>query len=250
MRAILTYHSLDDSCSPISVSPETFRAHARWLASGKVRVVPLSRILTVASDEDAVALTFDDGFANFADLAAPSLEAYGLPATVFVVAEHVGARNDWGGAAAAGIPDLPLMSWDALGRVAVGGIDIGAHTRRHRDVTTVRGAALEDEIAGCVERIAAELGLRPSTFAYPYGAADAASATVARDVFDVSCTTELRPLRRTEDRATLPRLDMFYFREPGQLEAWGTSAFRRRLWIRAQGRRVRRLVQRRARATA
>ena len=170
MRAILTYHSLDDSWSPISVSPEAFRAHARWLASGRVRVVPLADIRSASGDEDAVAITFDDGFANFADLAAPSLEAYGLPATVFVVAEHVGGRNDWGGSPVAGIPDLRLMTWDALGRVAAAGVSIGAHTRRHPDLTTLRGAALEDEIAGCVERIAGELGQRPTAFAYPYAA--------------------------------------------------------------------------------
>jgi hypothetical protein len=33
-----------------------------------------------------------------------------------------------------------------------------------------------------------------------------------------------------------------YFRKQGQLEQWGTPAFRRRLWLRAQGRRVRRLI--------
>jgi peptidoglycan/xylan/chitin deacetylase (PgdA/CDA1 family) len=250
MRAILTYHSLDDSGSPISVSPEAFRAHAAWLASGRVRVVPLTEIHSAAGDDDAVALTFDDGFANFADVAAPRLEALGLPATVFVVPEHVGGRNDWGGAAVAGIPALPLMGWEVLGRVAATDVTIGAHTRRHRDLTTLRGAALEDEVAGCVERIAAEMGQRPSTFAYPYGAVDVASATVARDVFALACTTELRPLRRGDDRALLPRLDMFYFREPGQLEAWGTTAFRRRLWLRAQGRRMRQLVERRRRALA
>jgi hypothetical protein len=94
--------------------------------------------------------------------------------------------------------------------------------------------------------MAAELGCRPTSFAYPYGAVDAAAATVVRDVYTHACTTELRPLRHDDDRALLPRLDMFYFREPGQLEGWGSAAFRSRLWLRAQGRRVKRLVQGRA----
>jgi peptidoglycan/xylan/chitin deacetylase (PgdA/CDA1 family) len=135
------------------------------------------------------------------------------------------------------------MSWESLGRQAEAGVTIGAHTRRHRDLTQVRGAALEDEVAGCVERIAAELGMRPATFAYPYGGVDVTSATVVRDVFDLACTTELRALRNDDDRALLPRLDMFYFRDEGQLESWGTSAFKRRLWIRAQGRKVKKMVQ-------
>lgn len=246
MRAILTYHSIDESGSPISVSRGAFRAHVRWLASGVVRVLPLDELVAADDAVDAVALTFDDGFENFATDAAPALREASLPATVFVVPEQVGATNDWGGTTVPGIPSLPLMGWETLGRLAAEGVTMGAHTRRHRDLTRVRGAALEDEVAGCVERIAAELGARPTTFAYPYGAVDATAATVVRDVFALACTTELRLLRPTEDRALLPRLDMFYFRDPRQLEAWGSAAFRGRLWLRAQGRRVRRLVQGRA----
>lgn len=246
MRAILTYHSIDESGSPISVSREAFRAHVRWLASGVVRVLPIAELVDGADDGDAVAITFDDGFQNFADEAVPLLRDAALPATVFVVPEHVGGENDWGGRHAPGIPALPLMRWATLGTVATQGVTLGAHTRRHRDLTQVRGASLEDEVAGCVERMAAELGTRPSAFAYPYGAVDDTSATVVRDVFTHACTTEMRALRGDDDRALLPRLDMYYFREPGQLESWGSAAFRGRLWLRAQGRRVKRLVQGRA----
>jgi peptidoglycan/xylan/chitin deacetylase (PgdA/CDA1 family) len=246
MRAILTYHSIDESGSPISVSREAFRAHVRWLASGVVRVLPIAELVAGDDEGDAVAITFDDGFQNFADEAAPLLRDAALPSTVFVVPEHVGGENDWGGRHAPGIPALPLMRWATLGTVASQGITLGAHTRRHRDLTQVRGASLEDEVAGCVERMAAELGTRPSAFAYPYGAVDDISATVVRDVFAHACTTEMRALRSGDDRALLPRLDMFYFRAPGQLESWGSAAFRGRLWLRAQGRRVKRLVQGRA----
>ncbi|MCC6927939.1 MAG: polysaccharide deacetylase family protein [Gemmatimonadaceae bacterium] len=243
MRAILTYHSIDPSGSPISVSPAAFRAHVRWLASGAVRVLPLEQLVATDDSDDAVAISFDDGFENFATEGAALLAEHGLPSTVFVVSEHAGGTNAWGGSDAPGIPTLPLMSWSTLARVARNGVTLGAHTRRHRDLTRARGAALEDEVAGCVERIAAETGKRPTTFAYPYGAVDDTSASVVRDVFALACTTELRALHPHDDRALLPRLDMYYFRDPGQLEAWGTAAFRGRLWLRAQARRVRRLVQ-------
>ena len=42
MRAILTYHSIDSSGSPISLSEEAFRAHVRFFGSGRVAVVPLA----------------------------------------------------------------------------------------------------------------------------------------------------------------------------------------------------------------
>ena len=247
MRAILTWHSLDDSGSPISVAPDVFGRQVEFLASGRVRVVPLATIASSADDgADVVALTFDDGFANIGSIAVPLLCEHQLPATIFVVPEHIGGRNDWGGHSVPSIPTLPLMDWKSLGMAQESGLEIGAHTRRHRDLATLAGAALEDEVAGCVERIAAELGRRPTSFAYPYGSVGADAVIAVRDVYEQAVTTELRLLGSDDDRALLPRIDMYYFRGVGHLEAWGEVSFRRRLWLRAQGRRVRHLVAGRA----
>jgi peptidoglycan/xylan/chitin deacetylase (PgdA/CDA1 family) len=215
---------------------------SRFLGSGRVGVVPLADLPALPDEEDAVALTFDDGFLNFSRLAMPLLVDLGLPATVFVVSDAVGTTNAWGGREVPGIPTLPLMGWKELHSVRDAGFEIGAHTRHHPDLTTVSGEQLEDETAGCVDRISAELGERPHSFAYPYGAVNEAVARHSRRLFERSVTTELRPLAPDEDTALLPRLDAWYFRGPGALEGWGTSSFRRRLWIRAQGRRVRALV--------
>src|SRR6185503_12977388 len=104
MRAILTYHSIDSSGSPISLSEETFRAHVRFFGSGRVAVVPVADLPAVPDERDAVALTFDDGFLNFTSSAMPLLSHLGFPATVFVVSDAVGGTNAWGGMAAPGIP--------------------------------------------------------------------------------------------------------------------------------------------------
>lgn len=244
MRAILTYHSIDESGSPISVSEQTFRSHIRFLASGRVPVVPLARIADLPGDGDAVALTFDDGFTSFSSTALPLLREHRLTATVFVVSDRAGGHNDWGGRVAPGIPTLGLMTWTEIGAAADAGIEIGAHTRTHPDLTALAGSALEDEIRGAGDRIAREVGRRPASFAYPYGAVSDAAAQLAGDAFERSCTTEFRPLHGAEDRRRLPRLDAWYFRAPGQLEGWGAPAFRRRLWMRGQARRVRRLIAR------
>ena len=240
MRAILTYHSIDHTGSPISVAPETFRRHVAWLASGAVRVVPLERIAAVSDDEHAVAITFDDGFRNFGELAAPLLADHGLPATVFVVADAVGRDNRWGGRSAPAIPDLALLDWDGLARVAERGITLGAHTRTHPQLPQVDDARLVGELEGSRDAIAARTGTVPATFAYPYGAVDARVADVARRTFALACTTELRPLSGADDPALLPRLDVYYFRAPGALERWGTPRQRCAIAARAVGRRIRR----------
>jgi peptidoglycan/xylan/chitin deacetylase (PgdA/CDA1 family) len=241
MHAILTYHSIDDSGSPVSVDEAAFRRHVTWLASGAVRVVRLGELPDLAPEVDAVALTFDDGFANFADRAWPLLKAHALPVTVFVVSEHVGRTNLWGGREAPGIPVLPLLAWDALGRLAGEGVTLGAHGRSHADLGPLRGEALADETAGAAERIAAETGRRPEAFAYPYGHwSPAAVAAVGRS-YRWGCTTEHRLLAAREVPHRLPRLDAFYFRRSG-LDGWGSAGFRTGVRIRGALRRIRALA--------
>ena len=242
MRAILTYHSIDSSGSPISISEEAFRAHVRFFGSGRVAVVPLADLTSVPDETDALAITFDDGFLNFTSTAMPLLSHLGFPATLFVVSDAIGGSNAWGGTPARGIPTLPLMSWPDLERARNAGFEIGAHSRNHPHLTGLSNAQMEDEISGCVDRIFSELGERPRRFAYPYGDVNDAVAAVARQSFEHSVTTELAVLRPENDRALLPRLDASYFQRPGTLEAWGSAAFRRRLWIRARARKMRVLM--------
>ncbi|MFZ5625485.1 MAG: polysaccharide deacetylase family protein [Gemmatimonadota bacterium] len=239
MRAILTYHSLDPSGSPISVDPEVFRAHVRWLASGRVRVVSLRELLTLPDDRDAVALTFDDGFESFRRVAAGPLRTYGLPATVFVVTDAIGRTNAWGGRADPRVPTLRLMDADALAAIAAEGFELGAHSRTHAHLPRLDDHALEDEILGSADRLKALTGVEPFAFAYPYGAADDRAVAVARSRFGCAVSTRLAPIGAGDDRHRLPRLDAFYLRDPGQLERWGSMPFQHRLWLRAQARRVR-----------
>jgi peptidoglycan/xylan/chitin deacetylase (PgdA/CDA1 family) len=239
MRAILTYHSIDETGSVISVSERSFRRHVAWLAEGHVRVVPLTHITSVPSDEDAVAITFDDGLASFGRLAAPLLLDAGLPTTVFVVTDAVGSTNVWRGRQDAGIPVQPLIDWAQLGALHEAGIDLGAHTCTHPRLTTLAGDALEREIVASKQRLARELGVEARTFAYPYGAVSPEARDVVARTFHFGCTTRLAALALEEDPAMLPRLDSYYLRSPDALEAWGSRRFRMRLGVLAGARSVR-----------
>ena len=238
MKAILTYHSIDDSSSVISIAPDVFRRHVAWLASGAVRVVPLDELMRLPTTAHAVALTFDDGFVNFAEVAAPLLSRHHLPATVFVVSEHAGGTNAWRGTCAHDIPTLPLMDWSELGRMSTMGFAIGAHSRTHPHLAELPRAALLDEIDGSADRIVRELGVRPHAFAYPYGSVNETVALAASG-FRFGLATELRMIGPGEDPRRLPRLDMYYFRAGTWLEAYGSARFRQYLWVRSRARRVR-----------
>jgi peptidoglycan/xylan/chitin deacetylase (PgdA/CDA1 family) len=239
MRAILTYHSVDETGSVISIDERTFRRHVAWLAAGHVRVVPLDEIASVPVDDDAVAITFDDGLASFGRIAAPLLLEYGLPVTLFVVTDAVGSSNVWRGRQDAGIPVQELLDWEQLAALHDAGVHLGAHTCTHPNLTSLHGDALDREIVASKQRLARELGTDATTFAYPYGALSPAARDIVARTFRYGCTTRLAALASEEDPALLPRLDSYYLRSPGSLESWGSRRFRMRLGLLASARSVR-----------
>jgi peptidoglycan/xylan/chitin deacetylase (PgdA/CDA1 family) len=264
MRAVLTYHSVDPSGSAVSVSPEAFARHVEWMVGGRQggkarraggqagrregervpRVVGLDELMGLGDDEDAVALTFDDGFASFATEAAPRLAEHGLPATVFVVTDRVGRDNAWNDRAAPGIPTLPLLDWEALGRLAERGVAIGSHTRTHPRLSALGRAELTDQLEESAATIERRLGRRPTWFAYPYGDLSAEVAEATRARYQGAVTTDHRPLASWEDRVRIPRLDAYYFQGPGGLSGWGSSAFRSGVWLRRAARGARGALRR------
>jgi peptidoglycan/xylan/chitin deacetylase (PgdA/CDA1 family) len=231
VRAILTYHSIDDSDSPISVRPATLRRHVEWLARSGPRVVTVDELRRLPPGESAVAITFDDAFVNFADQAWPLLRAHALPVTLYVATDHAGGRNAWSARDPA-IPDLPILGRSALARLAAQGVTLGSHTRSHARLPRLPAAALTEELEGSARRLEEISGARPHGLAYPYGAHDERVARAAAAVYDHACTTELRPLSATEDAHRLPRVDAYYLRTGHRLEWWGSP--RLNLYLRAR----------------
>jgi peptidoglycan/xylan/chitin deacetylase (PgdA/CDA1 family) len=92
---ILMYHRIAvETFDPwgLAVSPAHFAEQLQWL-SGHRTVLPLVDLAARHRDgtlpANAIALTFDDGYACTAEVAAPMLERAGLPATIFISAELI-----------------------------------------------------------------------------------------------------------------------------------------------------------------
>jgi len=247
MRAILTWHSLDGSGSPISIAPDEFRRQIEWLLTEGVRIVPVEELLQLDDLTHAAALTFDDGFASTLVHGVPVLREHTLPATCFVVTGSVGADNRWGGRAEPGIPVMPLLDWDGLARLRDAGVAIGGHTRTHPHLPSLPDTGLHREIHQCSDDIHDRLGVRPAGFAYPYGSVDSNVASAVEQVYSWACTTELRPLATDATMSLLPRLDMWYVRNGLRKTGWGSPAFRAWTWARRVGRRVKASLHHRGR---
>lgn len=239
MRAVLTYHSVDRTGSPVSLDPGTFRRHVEWLSEGPIRVTDVDTLLQMPDDADAVALTFDDGFRNFATEAWPLLREHGLPVTLFVVPERVGGDNRWRDRGDEGIPELELLDWSDLRRLAEEGVRLASHGMSHAPLVGLPAEPVRRELVDSRDLIHERTGVLPRGFAYPYGVSDAFVRRVAAACYDWACTTELTPLGPGDRRFALPRLDAFYFRDVDRLEAWGSRRFRWRLRLLRAARRAR-----------
>ena len=242
--AILTYHSLDDSGSVISVSPRVFAAQMHSLAQSSLRVVALDEVPSLLRrGESAVALTFDDGFRNFRDHAAPVLARHGFPATVFLVAGHIGGDNGWA-TQPASVTRQPLLDWDEIKALRAAGICFGAHTVSHPVLTALPPVAAEAEMRDSKRAIEHALGEPVDTFAYPYGARDARTRALAQPHFRIACSVQLGYATTSSDPIDLERLDMYYWRAHTDLSGLFAARTRALVGVRARLRVARRLLSR------
>jgi len=205
---ILTYHSLDDSGSKVSISRAAFRRHLEILSYGNFKVLPLS---SLPGNPGSVAITFDDGYRNFLNVALPLLNEYRMPATVFVVSGYCGRYNDWYSRLANG-PRLKLMDWTELQEISQAGVAIGSHTVTHANLTALPEQQAAQELRDSKSAIEDRIGRPVDTFAYPYGATSPAVCGIAGQVFRLACGVGPRFVSPVSDPMDLPRIDAGYVR--------------------------------------
>lgn len=100
--AILMYHRIaEEPFDPwgLSVTPANFRDQLAWLAQNRT-VLPLGEFAALhragTLPAEAIAVTLDDGYACASKIAAPLLEQFGVPATIFVPVELIeGGEPFW-----------------------------------------------------------------------------------------------------------------------------------------------------------
>jgi len=172
----MCYHSVDAGWeSPLAVLPTDFARQCAWLRRHR-SVLATERLVGLLADgrrtpRGAVALTFDDGFADFCEHALPALQRHGLPSAMFVVARTLDdggpRRADW--LRPQPQPGPAVLSREQVLELADRGVELGSHSWAHRDLRTLD----EDE---CVRdlrdsrELLEDLLHRPVTMlAYPYG---------------------------------------------------------------------------------
>jgi peptidoglycan/xylan/chitin deacetylase (PgdA/CDA1 family) len=239
VRAILTFHSVDDSGSVLSIAPDDLGSLVDAVRASGHRIVPLRELLDSPDTPRALALTFDDGMQSLYDNALPVLRDLDAPATVFLTTGWLGRDNRWPGMPESA-PRMRMLDWPQVHALRDAGWAVEAHTVNHPDLRTLSEDAIEQELAENDDAIARELGEAPEVFAYPYGHHDDRVADVARRRYRYAVTASMGTLpKRIEDPMRVPRLETFYFRSPHLHRGFDGARFRAYLALRSLMRRLR-----------
>lgn len=220
---LLMWHSISDGNSPIFTSPDTFRAQLDLLEENGYHLISMAAFSSWLNGSDTLpprcaVATFDDGYADFADVAFPELRRRGWSATVFLPTGHVGGYNDW---EIAGATDRrrPLLTWNTITQLVQEGVAFGAHGVWHRDLRALPTTAALREIRDSQRTIEDQTGHHVSTFAFPYGKTRPLLLGALRAHYRCAVGTRLASARRTSARYDLPRIDMYYFRRSSRWQS-------------------------------
>jgi peptidoglycan/xylan/chitin deacetylase (PgdA/CDA1 family) len=169
---IVLYHSVTDrDDGPMrryTLTPAAFGAHMRWVAEQGFSTLTVSEYAAARRGERALPdrpllVTFDDGYADFLDGAAPVLADHGIRATLYVTTAPVGERRR------GTIAGRPMLTWEELRQVGDLGVEVGGHGHDHASLDLLPPREAVRQVTTCKRLIEERLGAEARSFAYPHG---------------------------------------------------------------------------------
>ncbi len=189
---ILMYHSISEDpeagVSPYyktNTSPTDFREQMRSLAEAGYRAISIDYVVALLSasqpltldPQRLVAITFDDGFADFYTQAFPILREHGFTATVFLPTAFIGCNRRMF-SPPPGSPSSPphrhstpleCLTWAEVRELRMAGIDFGSHTATHPRLVELSWPEIQRELRDSKDELENRLQTAVAHFCYPYG---------------------------------------------------------------------------------
>lgn len=130
---VLVYHHIDPREGGITISPERFKNHLETLKRNDYNVISMDQFLAFKKKggsvpQNAVLITFDDGYESFYTYAYPELKKYGYTATKFIVTDSIDHPPAVG---------AKRLTWDEMREMKKNGMSFYSHTYKHHDKAKV-----------------------------------------------------------------------------------------------------------------
>ncbi len=170
---VVAFHRVTDviETDGLTCAPAVFQEFCKFFVKYFDVVSLGQQVDACASGADlggTLSITFDDGYADNVEVAAPILRKLKLPASFFVTSGFVDSPivAPWDAQLRAGVD---WMTWEQVRKLRDMGFEIGNHTDTHIDLGTTEPSVVRSELARSKAKLLAELGVDTRLFAYPFG---------------------------------------------------------------------------------
>ena len=204
---ILMYHYVgplprdaDSLRTGLTVRPEAFRAQLNHLRDEGYSPIVFRQLYAALADGTPlparpVILSFDDGYRGHFTTVFPLLEEYGYQATFFIISERADSED-------------PLhLSREHIVAMSAAGMEMGSHSRSHRELDARDRDVLVFELLGSRESLQAWTGMACEVLAWPYGSHDSLALQIAAEAgYLMAAGTRAGMLHSNSDRLDLARI--------------------------------------------
>lgn len=175
---ILIYHYVEYVKDPgdtirqsLNIQPQIFEAQTKTLKEAGYTFITPNQIDDLRQGrlavEKPIILSFDDGYEDFYTDVLPILLKYNVRAVAYIVSGFVDHKN--------------YLTTSQLTEIVNSGlVEIGAHSIHHLALAKIDPVFAKDEVILSKDMLEKNLGIKISSFAYPYGSFDTNVANYVR----------------------------------------------------------------------
>lgn len=184
---ILVYHEISDRENQYCVSERTFCWQIDYLLQNNYNFLTYKKLINGEFNycQKNVLISFDDARKGVYITGKRIVQDKKIPIMMFVAPKYQNEK------AALNIGDniSEFMTWDEIGEwFDSGGMEIGAHSYSHIDMTGLLDEQIEEEIEKCNESLKSNLGIKCRDFAFPYGKYRKENISVLKKYYDTIST--------------------------------------------------------------
>jgi peptidoglycan/xylan/chitin deacetylase (PgdA/CDA1 family) len=203
---ILMYHSIMDNHDK-SVSINSFELQMKLMRKMGYQTINFSDLNKNITKKKFI-ITFDDGYENLITNAFPILKKLEFSATCFVVTNMLNKYNVWD-ENRSDYKKMKLMNIDQIYEWVSNGFEIGSHTKDHLNLTSLDINKKKEQIIDSKNFINQSLGIKITSFAYPFGSFDDETIKIVQENYEYAVTT--RPSKYNPNKFNdmkLPRISI------------------------------------------
>lgn len=217
---VLMYHKIPDteikSAHKIFVTKENFEQHLRFFKRRGFETLTFSDLKEFRSGRRSfdqfprrpLILTFDDGYRDNLENAAPLLKKYNFRAQLFLLADRTIDRNQWD--LGSSEPVHEIVSQNERLKWKETPFEIGSHGFSHQKITDLDSATALNELVESKSALEKEFQQPVNVYAFTYGITTPAAATLAqRAGYDYAVNTDTGGILIEEEPFAVFRVSIF-----------------------------------------